>query len=44
MRKIFLTIFMMSIIISCSNNINSTDDAQNAMEEKYPNIKIDSIE
>ena len=44
MRKIFLTIFMVSTIISCSNNINSTDDAQNAMEEKYPNIKIDSIE
>ena len=44
MRKIFLIIFMMSTIISCSNNINSTDDAKNAMEEKYPNIKIDSIE
>ena len=44
MHKIFLTIFMVSTIISCSNNINSTDDAKNAMEEKYPNIKIDSIE
>ena len=35
---------MVSTIVSCSNNINSTDDAKNAMEEKYPNIKIDSIE
>ena len=44
MRKIFLTIFVMSMIISCSSNINSIDDAKNAMKEKYPNIKIDSIE
>ena len=44
MRKIFLTIFIMSMIISCSSNINSIDDAKNAMKEKYPNIKIDSIE
>ena len=35
---------MMTIIISCSNNTNSKEDAKNAMEEKYPNIKIDSIE
>ena len=34
----------MSMIISCSSNINSIDDAKNAMKEKYPNIKIDSIE
>ena len=34
----------MTIIISCSNNTNSKEDAKNAMEEKYPNIKIDSIE
>ena len=44
MRKIFSIIFMMTIIISCSNNTNSKEDAKNAMEEKYPNIKIDSIE
>ncbi|MBT6755414.1 MAG: hypothetical protein HOA86_05300 [Gammaproteobacteria bacterium] len=44
MRKIFLTIFAMSMIISCSSNINSIDDAKNAMKEKYPNIKINSIE
>ena len=44
MRKIFLTIFMTLTIISCSNNIDDARDAQNAMEEKYPNIKIDSIE
>ena len=44
MRKIFLTIFVMSMIISCSSNINSIDDAKDAMKEKYPNIKIDSIE
>ena len=37
MHKIFLTIFMVSTIVSCSNNINSTDDAKNAMKEKYPN-------
>ena len=40
MRKIFLTIFMTLTIISCSNNI---DDARDAMKEKYPNAKIDSI-
>ena len=44
MYKIFLTIFMISTIISCSGNINNTEDARNAMEEKYPNIKIDLIE
>ena len=31
-------------IISCSNNTNSIDDAKDAMKEKYPNIKINSIE
>ena len=44
MRKIFLTIFMTLTIISCSNNTNSIDDAKDAMKEKYPNIKINSIE
>ena len=44
MRKIFLIVFMMTIIISCSHNTNSKEDAKKAMEEKYPNIKIDSIE
>ncbi len=44
MRKIFVTIFMMSIIISCSNTMHSTEDAKNAMEKKYPNIQIDTIE
>ncbi|MDA7841439.1 DsbC family protein [Gammaproteobacteria bacterium] len=44
MRKIFLTIFMTLTIISCSNNTNSIDDAKDAMKEKYPNIKINSID
>ena len=44
MRKIFLTIFMTFTIISCSNNTNSIDDAKDAMKEKYPNIKINSID
>ena len=44
MHKIFLIIFIMTTIISCSQTNNSKVDAQKAMEEKYPNIKIDSIE
>lgn len=44
MYKIFLTLFIAFIITSCSMAEHSTDDAKKAMEEKYPNIRIDSIE
>ena len=44
MLKIFLTMLVTLIITSCSNSPNSIDDAKNAMKEKYPNIKINSIE
>ena len=44
MLKIFLTMLITLIITSCSNSPNSIDDAKDAMKEKYPNIKINSIE
>lgn len=44
MRKIFLTILITLMVTSCSTNTNSIGDAKDAMTEKYPNIKINSIE
>ena len=44
MRKISLLLILSFLIISCTKNVTTESDVENAMNEKYPHIKIDSVE
>ena len=43
MRKISLLLILSFLIISCTKNVTTESDVENAMNEKYPHIKIDSV-
>ena len=43
MRKILLLLISSFLIISCTKNVTTEKDVKNAMNEKYPHVKIDSI-
>ena len=44
MKKISLLLILSFLIISCTKNVTTESDVENAMNEKYPHIKIDSVE
>ncbi len=44
MKKILLILISSFIFLSCTKNITTDKDVKKAMQEKYPNVRIDSIE